>query len=70
MQIGDYIGAGTPIATLDDRTAILVEFTVPDAPGAEWQLAASSDPEQVVEGEVTTLIVRDASFTLLRSAAS
>lgn len=31
LQIGDYIGAGTPIATLDDRTAILVEFTVPEA---------------------------------------
>lgn len=46
-----------------------VEFTVPKAPGAEWTLAASSDPEQVVAGEVTTLIVRDGSFTLLRSAS-
>jgi len=45
-----------------------VEFTVPQAPGAEWELACSSDPDQVVAGEVTTLIVRDASFTLLRSA--
>lgn len=45
-----------------------VEFTVPEAPGAEWELACSSDPDQVVAGEVTTLIVRDASFTLLRSA--
>ncbi|MCM6763664.1 glycogen debranching protein GlgX [Rathayibacter sp. ZW T2_19] len=45
-----------------------VEFTVPTAPGAEWELACSSDPDQVVSGEVTTLIVRDASFTLLRSA--
>ncbi|WKK72257.1 hypothetical protein Q0F99_04490 [Rathayibacter oskolensis] len=46
-----------------------VEFTVPTAPGAEWVLASSSDPGQVVEGEVTTLIVRDGSFTLLRSAS-
>ncbi|MBO0985655.1 glycogen debranching protein GlgX [Rathayibacter sp. SD072] len=45
-----------------------VEFTVPKAPGGEWELACSSDPDQVVSGEVTTLIVRDASFTLLRSA--
>ena len=45
-----------------------VEFQVPDAPGAEWRLAASSDPGQQVEGEVSTLIVRDGSFTLLRSA--
>jgi isoamylase len=47
-----------------------VEFQVPEAPGGEWELAASSDPEQQVEGPVTTLIVRDASFTLLRSPAS
>lgn len=31
LQVGDYITAGTPIATLDDRTAILVEFTVPES---------------------------------------
>ncbi len=31
LQIGDYIAAGTPIATLDDRTSILVEFTVPES---------------------------------------
>jgi glycogen operon protein len=61
----------------DDSFALLlnsatngVEFEVPSAPGAEWQLAASSDPEQKVEGDVTTLIVRDASFTLLRSSVS
>ncbi len=47
-----------------------VEFTVPDAPNAEWELALSSDPGQEVHGEVTTLVVRDASFTLLRSRAT
>ncbi|RUR02994.1 glycogen debranching protein GlgX [Labedella endophytica] len=46
-----------------------VEFTVPAAPHAEWELAASSDADQTVEGDVTTLIVRDESFTLLRSRA-
>ena len=44
-----------------------VEFQVPEAPNGEWELAISSDPDQQVTGEVTTLIVRDASFTLLRS---
>ena len=44
-----------------------VEFTVPDAPNGEWELAVSSDPEQQVQGPVTTLIIRDESFTLLRS---
>ena len=46
-----------------------VEFQVPEAPNAEWELAISSDPDQQVAGGVTTLIVRDASFTLLRSRA-
>ncbi len=46
-----------------------VEFTVPVAPHQEWTLAASSDPDQKVEGPVTTLIIRDGSFTLLRSDA-
>jgi isoamylase len=44
-----------------------VEFTVPEAPHGEWQLALSSDPEQQVAAPVSTLIVRDSSFTLLRS---
>jgi isoamylase len=46
-----------------------VEFAIPEAPGAEWELAASSDPGQQVSAPVTTLIVRDCSFTLLRSRA-
>jgi isoamylase len=44
-----------------------VEFTIPKAPNNPWQLAASSDPEQVVQEPVSTLIVRDTSFTLLES---
>jgi isoamylase len=46
-----------------------VEFTVPAAPNQEWELALSSDEAQQVVGDVTTLVVRDASFTLLRSRA-
>ncbi len=44
-----------------------VEFTLPEAPDLEWELAVSSDPEQTVASPVSTLIVRDASFTLVRS---
>jgi glycogen operon protein len=44
-----------------------VEFTVPDAPNNKWKLAVSSDPHQKVYGPGSTLIVRDVSFTLLRS---
>ncbi|GAA2752562.1 glycogen debranching protein GlgX [Amnibacterium kyonggiense] len=61
---------GDTFALLLNSAGNGVEFQVPAAPGGEWELALSSDPEQVVEGPVTTLIVRDASFTLLRSAAA
>jgi len=44
-----------------------VEFTVPKAPFAEWELVVSSDLDQAVSAPVTTLVNRDCSFTLLRS---
>ena len=47
-----------------------VEFTVPDAPNNQWELAMSSDPAQKVKSPVSTLIVQDVSFTLLRSRKS
>lgn len=31
LQAGDYLGVGTPVATIDDRTTLLIEFTVPEA---------------------------------------
>jgi RND family efflux transporter MFP subunit len=31
IQLGDYIAIGTPIASLDDRTSLLVEFTIPES---------------------------------------
>ena len=31
LDTGDYLAVGTPIATLDDRTTIVIEFTVPEA---------------------------------------
>ena len=54
-------------ALLLNAAANGVEFTVPAAPNGEWELAASSDPGQQVAAPVSTLIVRDGSFTLLRS---
>lgn len=45
----------------------VVEFTVAPAPGEEWSLEVSTDTEQQVSAPVTTLLVRDLSFTLLRS---
>ena len=31
LQTGDYIAVGNPITTLDDRSTIVIEFTVPEA---------------------------------------
>ena len=31
LQIGDYLAVGTPIVTLDDRSSLIIEFTVPEA---------------------------------------
>jgi len=64
-----HTGSDT-FALLVNGSEGVVEFTVPDAPGAAWELALSSDSDQQVAGEVTTLLVRDWSFTLLRSRAS
>ncbi|MFG6477458.1 glycogen debranching protein GlgX [Microbacterium sp. P06] len=46
-----------------------VEFSVPEAPHAGWELALSSDDGQTVGETVTTLVVMEGSFTLLRSRA-
>jgi len=62
----EHAGADA-FALLLNTAANGVEFTIPAAPHAEWELAMSSDPGQQVAAPVSTLIVRDGSFTLLRS---
>ncbi len=64
LQIGDYIGAGTPIATLDDRTAILVEFTVPESvatlikPGLPVRASLVTRAGEVFEGKIDAVGTR------------
>lgn len=58
---------GDAFALLLNAAENVVEFTVPEAPHAEWSLALSSDPGQQVTAPVATLLVADASFTLLQS---
>ena len=64
----DDTGGGDAFALLLNAAENGVEFTVPVAPHQDWTLAASSDTEQQVQSPVTTLIVRDTSFTLLQSS--
>ena len=59
---------GDAFALLFNAAANGVQFTIPTAPHAQWVLTLSSDPEQQIAGDVTTLIVQESSFTLLRSA--
>jgi isoamylase len=45
-----------------------VEFTVPPAPGAEWSLELSSGSCDPLQAPVTTAVLPETSFVLLRSA--
>ncbi|WP_144721898.1 glycogen debranching protein GlgX [Agrococcus jejuensis] len=59
---------GDAFALLLNAAENAVDFTLPDAPGEAWQLASSSDAEQGIEPGASTAIVKEGSFTLLRSA--
>jgi isoamylase len=61
---------GDSFALLLNSAANGVEFALPDAHGAAWELALSSDPDQAVAADADTAIVTDHSFTLLRSAVA
>ncbi|MDX2257855.1 MAG: efflux RND transporter periplasmic adaptor subunit [Hyphomicrobiaceae bacterium] len=58
LEIGDYIAVGTAITTLDDRSTILIEFTVPEAaapqikPGLAVRANLLARSGQVYNGEV------------------
>ena len=58
---------GDTFALLLNSASNGVEFTVAPPLHTDWELVVSSDPEQTVTAPVSTLIVRDCSFTLLRS---
>lgn len=38
LQAGDYLAVGNPIATIDDRSTILIEFTVPEAVASQIKI--------------------------------
>jgi RND family efflux transporter MFP subunit len=58
LQTGDYLAIGSPIATLDDRSTIIIEFTVPEAVApsikADMPMRASlaARPGEIYNGEV------------------
>jgi RND family efflux transporter MFP subunit len=38
LQAGDYLAVGNPIATIDDRSTLLIEFTVPEATASSMKI--------------------------------
>jgi RND family efflux transporter MFP subunit len=63
-QLGDYISAGTAITTLDDRTSILVEFTVPESvapqikPGLPIRASLVTRAGEVYQGKIDAVGTR------------
>lgn len=64
LQVGDYLAVGNPIATLDDRTAIIIEFTVPEAVapsiknGMPLRTSLAARPGEIVNGKVASVGTR------------
>lgn len=58
LEAGDYLAVGAPIATIDDRSTIVIEFTVPEAvaPSIKKDMpvraSLASRPGQVFDGKV------------------
>ncbi len=38
LQAGDYLAVGSPIASIDDRSTIIIEFTVPEAVASSMKI--------------------------------
>jgi membrane fusion protein (multidrug efflux system) len=61
VDVGDYIGAGTPIATLQDLTTLYVDFFLAEqhvpllALGQKVQLRVAAYPDERFEGVITAL---------------
>jgi RND family efflux transporter MFP subunit len=61
VTAGNYVTSQTEIATIDDRSRILVDFWVPEryadliAVGAEIEAASIARPSEVFEGEVSAV---------------
>jgi RND family efflux transporter MFP subunit len=58
LQTGDYLAVGNPVATLDDRSSIIIEFTVPEAVAPSIKLdmpmraSLAARPGEVFNGKV------------------
>jgi len=64
LETGDYLAVGTPIASLDDRSKIIIEFTVPEAVaqlikiGMPVRASLAARPGEVFMGAVSAVGTR------------
>ena len=64
LQVGDYLAVGNPIATLDDRSTIVIEFTVPEAVatqitvGMPVRASLAARPGEIFDGKVADVGTR------------
>ena len=64
LEMGDYLAVGTSIATLDNRTTIIIEFTVPEAAapsikiGMPVRASLAARPGEIYNGKVSAVGTR------------
>ena len=69
VEVGDQVSTSTPVATLDDRSRILVDFRVPERFAGQLQVGAAvaarplAQPGLVLAGEIATVDSRISAET-------
>jgi len=64
LQAGDYLAVGSPVATIDDRSTILIEFTVPEAVASSMKkdmavrASLAARPGEVFNGKIQAVGTR------------
>jgi RND family efflux transporter MFP subunit len=64
LQAGDYLAVGSPIAPIDDRTTIIIEFTVPEAVASAMKVGLPvranliTRSGEVIEGKIQAVGTR------------
>ncbi len=64
LQTGDYLAVGNPVATIDDRSTIIIEFTVPEAAapsiriGMPMRASLAARPGEIHNGKVQAVDTR------------
>ena len=64
LEAGDYLAVGSPVATIDDRSTILIEFTVPEAVASSMKkdmpvrASLAARPGEIFNGKIQAVGTR------------